>query len=731
MIAKHVSMKSVKKSGFAELVRYITDAQRRQQRVGTVRVTNCGAEQPQVAVTEILNTQMQNVRATSDKTYHLIVSFRPGEQPDDATLRVIEARLCNALGYGEHQRISVVHRDTDNLHMHVAINKIHPARYTMQYPFNDFWILGKACEQLEREFGLQPDNHQARKTAAENRTDDMERHAGVESLLGWIKRECLHKMESAQSWSALHQTMRENGLRLHERGNGLAVSAGDGTAVKASSIGREYSRARLEARFGPFQPAPQTPSDAPPAKAYQARPMRSRIDTSALYAAYQQAQHHAGAARAQESTAARTRKERQVDAAKRGTRLKRAVIRMVGASGPAKKIMYAAVGKMLLAELDRIAAQHRAERRRIGERHRHRTWADWLRESAEQGDGAALAALRARPGNGASGGDRLTATGMRHAAPANAPANAEQDGVTKQGTVIYRAGAMAVRDDGKALHVTAGADNAGLQAALRMARARNGNCISVNGSAEFRDNIVAAAAAGLAVKFDDASLELRRKELLRTMLNKEDTNEPFTNGRRRTAAGGIVRGGPAAVARQASPADPQNDSVRRTPGSAGKPDLGPIGRYPPPESQHRLRSLSELGMVRFTGGSALLLPGHVPGHLEQRGAAATDKLRRPVSGAGKIAIPGAAEQYIDEMERKRKADRSIRRHVLFSGAQRTVTLAGTRTVAGQGLALLRDGAYMLVMPVDDATLRRLERQPAGARLDVSERGIAKLRGRSR
>jgi hypothetical protein len=728
VIAKHVSMKSVKKSGFAELVRYITDAQRKQQRVGTVRVTNCGAEQPQVAVTEILNTQMQNVRATSDKTYHLIVSFRPGEQPDDATLRAIEARLCDALGYGEHQRISAVHRDTDNLHMHVAINKIHPARYTMHDPFNDFWILGKACEQLERDFGLQPDNHQARKTAAENRADDMERHAGVESLLGWIKRECLEKMASAQSWSALHQLMRENGLRLHERGNGLAVSAGDGTAVKASSIGREYSRARLVARFGPFQPAPQTPGDAPPAKAYQARPMRSRIDTSTLYAAYQQAQHHAGAARAQESTAARTRKERQVDAAKRRARLKRAVIRMVGASGPAKKIMYAAVSKMLLAELDRIAAQHRAERRRIGERHRHRTWADWLREGAEQGDGAALAALRARPGNGAPGGDRLTATGARQAAPAHA----EQDGVTKQGTVIYRAGAMAVRDDGKALHITGEADKTGLQAALRMALARYGNCISVNGSAAFRENIVAAAAAAaLAVKFDDASLELRRKELLRTMLNKEDTNEPFTNGRRRTAAGGIVRGRPAAVARQASPAGPQNDSVCGTPGSAGKPDLGPIGRYPPPESQHRLRSLSELGMVRFTGGSALLLPDHVPGHLEQRGAAANDKLRRPASGAGKITVPGAAEQYIDEMERKRKADRSIRRHLLFSGAQRTLTLAGTRTVAGQGLALLRDGADMLVMPVDDATLQRLEHQPAGARLDVSERGIAKLRGRSR
>jgi hypothetical protein len=32
---------------------------------------------------------------------------------------------------------------------------------------------------------------------------------------------------------------------LHERGNGLVVSADDGTRVKASSVGREFSKACL------------------------------------------------------------------------------------------------------------------------------------------------------------------------------------------------------------------------------------------------------------------------------------------------------------------------------------------------------------------------------------------------------------------------------------------------------------------------------------------------------
>jgi hypothetical protein len=56
-------------------------------------------------VREITATQRLNARAISDRTYHLLVSLRAGENPDAQTLRVIEERFCKALGYAEHQRI--------------------------------------------------------------------------------------------------------------------------------------------------------------------------------------------------------------------------------------------------------------------------------------------------------------------------------------------------------------------------------------------------------------------------------------------------------------------------------------------------------------------------------------------------------------------------------------------------------------------------------------------------
>jgi Relaxase/Mobilisation nuclease domain len=83
---------------------------------------------------EISATQQLNTRAISDRTYHLLVSLRAGENPDAQTLRVIEERFCKELGYAEHQRVSVVHHDTDNVHIHVAINKIHPRTLTLHNP---------------------------------------------------------------------------------------------------------------------------------------------------------------------------------------------------------------------------------------------------------------------------------------------------------------------------------------------------------------------------------------------------------------------------------------------------------------------------------------------------------------------------------------------------------------------------------------------------------------------
>lgn len=726
-------MKSAKKSDFAGLVKYLTNEQSKNERVGHVTLTNCQSDGSEIAIIEVLNTQAQNKRATSDKTYHLILSLRAGEQPDDAILKAIEVRICDGLGYAEHQRVSVVHHDTDNLHVHIAINKIHPTRYTINEPFNAYHTLGQLCVKLEREFGLEQDNHEARKQGSENRAADMEHHAGIESLLGWIKRECSDQIQGVQSWAELHQVMRINELTLHKHGNGLVITDGAGVSVKASSVARDWSKAKLEQRFGKFEASTFQfgTMHSNSSRRYELKPMPSRINTVELHARYKNEQQSTNVLCKAEWAKAIDRKKRLIEDAKRSGRLKRAAIKLIKGVGPGKKIMYAATSKTLKDDIQNINKRYLKQRQDIYDKYRRLAWADWLRTKASAGDAEALDALRARDASEGLKGD--TVFGKVAYKPVNS--TPQQDSITKKGTIIYRVGATAVRDDGNKLNVSRGANQDGLQAALRMAMARFGERITVNGTAAFKEQIAqSAAAAKFPIIFDDPVIERRRQALLQTITAKEATYEHAppridkgrtdraSNGRSRYAAtGGVYKF--RATGRATIP----------TGGCADKPNVSGIGRKPPPQSQNRLRSLSELSVVQLAGRSEVLLPSDVFGDLEQQGSEPDNGVRRDIFRAGGIAAGlAAADRYIAEREVRRLTVFDIKKHTSYNHFRdRAPAFAGLRKIDGQSLALLTHDEEIMVLPIDDATAQRLKRVAIGEVVTVTPKGAIKTKGRSR
>lgn len=558
MIAKHSPMRVTRKSDFAGLVRYMTSAQGRDERVGEITITNSAAHEPERAAHDVMLVQSANQRSVADKTYHLIVSFAPGEHPDPAILRDIEERLCARLGFGEHQRISAVHHDTDHTHLHIAINKIHPDRLTIHTPLRDYRTLAEICEQLETEHRLERVNHVSRKRGGETRAADMEQIAGLESLIGWVRRTCGEDIKAAESWQALHATMAANGLAMQARGNGLVVIAENGTAIKASSIARDLSKKALEGQLGPFVGADGTQPPVTPARAYEPRPMASRVDTTALFARYQDQQSTRRAARSAELAAASAKKVAAIDAVKRASRLRRGAIKLGGGGGLTRKLSYSLASHAAKQALDKIGAAYQRERERIGERNDRKGWHEWLQAEAKAGNVEALAALRAREGR------RHKPANAVQASPAAAygfSAIERVDHVTKRGTIIYRSAGAAVRDDGASLHVSRGAEIEGLTAALRIAHDRYGQELSIAGSTEFKERVArAAAGASLPVRFDDPELERHRQALV-TGLSQ------------------------------------QNASEEKSKLAGRKPNIGRVGRAPPPEARDRLRHLSDLGVM--------------------------------------------------------------------------------------------------------------------------------------
>ncbi len=730
MIAKHVPMRSVGKSDFAGLVKYITDEQGKSERLGNVQATNCQAETMQAVIGEVLATQHINTRAESDKTFHLLVSFRPGEKPGADTLKAIEERICAGLGYGDHQRVSAVHHDTDNLHIHIAINKIHPTRNTMHEPFQSYRTLGELCQVLERDYGLESDNHQSKCTIAEGRAADMERHAGIDSLVGWIKRECLDEIRGALTWTELHQVMSDNGLELRQRANGFVIVAGDGTMAKASTVARDLSKPKLEERLGVFVPSQEQIDRKQAQREYGKQPLRSRMNTVELYAKYKNEQQTLVVTRKADLERLRDWKSSKVEAAKRSSRLRRASIKVLGQNRANKKLLYAQASKSLRADIQAINREFQIKRGGLSDTHRRRTWADWLKKEALRGNAEALAALRAREAAQGLQGD--TVKGEGGAKPGHSPV---MDNITKKGTIIYRAGKSAVRDDGDKLQVSREVTAMGLVEALRLAGERYGNRITVNGSTDFKARIIRAAVASrLPITFADPELERRRQSLL----TNEGTHDGSNRNRGRTGRGAGRVGSGAATDQHTGRRG--GGGAERGPGRAGagapggqlKPNVGRIGRVPPPQSQHRLRGMSELGVVRIAGRSEVLLPRDVPRDVEQQGAKSDHKLRRPLSGPRARVTPealAAADKYIAEREGKRAKGFDIPKHCRYNGEEGAFNYAGSRSIEGHSLALLKRGDDVLVLPVDPVTARRVKRVSIGASVTVNAKGSITTKGR--
>ena len=538
MIAKIIPIKSIRKSNFSALVKYLTDSQGKNERIGQVTVTNCYTDEMTAALLEIQNTQEMNKRAKSDKTCHLVLSYPEDEWLSNVQLNEIEERFCEALGFSEHQRISVVHDDTDNLHIHIAINKIHPRKLTIHNPYYDYKKVATLCEQIEQEYGLIQVNHETRINKTERIIQDIESKTGIESLLGWIRRECLEDIKCADSWQDLHKQLHNHGLEIKERGNGLVFISSNGVAVKASSVDRSLSKPNLTKRLGAYEPAADTletsqsqeqaqihaqtkiqNAKTSKSKHYQSRPLQNKVDTSKLYERYQQRQANAASWRKDQWLKLWQQRDLLIERAKQEAKVKRSIIKHVQAGPLGKKALYASVSLQFKTTLDEIKREYRRAYVQLKTDSRRMSWLDWLTVEAKSGNSEALAVLRAR----SKRDDRSNAilgdciAGNKH--NNNQSRNDDIESVTKDGTVFYRVGTMAVRDDGKRLFVASNVLNDSLVDVLQVAINKYGNHLSVNGTDEFKAAVVRTAVQNrIRVTFDDPELERHRSQLSRQVV---------------------------------------------------------------------------------------------------------------------------------------------------------------------------------------------------------------------
>jgi Relaxase/Mobilisation nuclease domain/Large polyvalent protein-associated domain 7 len=610
-------MKSLGKSDFSALVKYLTGTQDKQERVGEVEITNCNSIDVDSAMLEVLATQQINQRAKGDKTYHLMISFAPDEKVSEKALKEIEQRFIDALGFTDHQRISVVHHDTDSLHIHLAINKIHPTKHTMHEPYYDYKVRSALCETIENEYGLVKVNHQSRKNKTQNLSDDFEQHTGVQSKLNWIKEVFTVEIDNAENWKEMHKVLAEHDLIIKSKANGLVVADSNGKEFKASTIGREFSKQNLEKKFGTFVPMEEKAKEKIKVKArYVEKPISKGYDTTELYALYKRHQAQAVEARIKTQATAKERKASLIKSAKLSAKAKREALKLMKISKESKKILYKAISNSLMKRLGDIHKDYRKGNQLIYERCKQQTWADWLRTQALAGNEQAVKALRARSYKSNLVYDTITGKGS------SSYVSHLRDGITKEGVVIYSSKYFSIRDDGKHIKVSRGVSHDGVTAALKIAVAKYGEVIKVDGNQDFKDQVVLAAATGsIKVKFEDAALN----EQLKTLKEKYKDELKHRSGNSRSF-------GKPYGQRDATGTGRGMAGRATTKKAARKPDVKEH-RSPPPTQRHNgMRELRELAMAFNSGRTKVLLPNDVSNNLDNRESGNHNELRRQPGG---------------------------------------------------------------------------------------------------
>lgn len=541
MIVKVSKMRATSKSSIKRVGKYVLGTQDKQERLGRVLILNCNNQEPTRALLEMEALQKTKVNVKGDKTLHLIVGFSAKDRQllTENTIRVTAEKIVKELGYEGHQCLVVQHNDTDSPHFHIVLNKINPTSGKMVEHWQAYKILANVANELEDQFGFTKANHSTRQNAGASRAKDLEAHRGHESFIGYLKSEIRDKISTVESWEQFHSMLAELGVTAKLRGNGLVFVNEDGMQAKASSVGREFSKAALEKRFGPFDKShsPTLPGNKRQ-KRYSPKPL-FRDERNRLYQEYLGSKEDRKASLNEKFQQLKQWRSEQYDIIRNEARIAKAANRLMVKDWFNRRITSAMITETARQRREHLREQFDAAKEKIFEEYGNRSWVDFLRTKASAGDETSLRILRNRSTEKIEGsGNKISTVEKVEFTGAKAFAGLPQDQITKRGTVIYADGRQAVRDRGHELQVSDAFGSTLILRTLREACSRYGQRINVTGTDEFKAAVVVAAARhGLTVEFEDIEMNRSLNQLRNEVSGVRSNGQDGTESRRSVESG--------------------------------------------------------------------------------------------------------------------------------------------------------------------------------------------------
>ncbi|MDT3723004.1 TraI/MobA(P) family conjugative relaxase [Pseudomonas oryzihabitans] len=447
MIGKIGGRRGDGKTSFRSLSKYINsfrevvDPDTGEVSLGSVAVeTNCLSEG--TAWIEMWGTSVRSTR-TKDPVMHLVISWSEGESPTDKQAFDAGRFALSAIGLEGHEYLSAVHRDTDNAHLHIMVNKVHPETHRVPKMSFSKFALDKAMRQIEIDQDWKHDNGpfsvmdvDGRKSidwtyqsasdrlSAKNgtRADLPEKarqhevYTGNESLAAYAKaqpkKDAVELLKSGNaSWSTLHAVLARHGLEFRpssQRNSSFYVVSSSDTSniqIKASDMG--LGGGKLIKQLGPYEPLQErylgrNEEEAKtynkyrplhdPAKREEARNQRAK-DRAELRSNYDQFVAEWRVAKAPARAALSERQKLRGKALTEQHKAQREAIKRSGLDSIQRKALSSVAAFNAASERSELKAIIKAENAAF-RKEKYPSYRDWIADRAETGDPAAIAQLR-------------------------------------------------------------------------------------------------------------------------------------------------------------------------------------------------------------------------------------------------------------------------------------------------------------------------------------------------
>ncbi len=219
---------------------------------------------------EMISLAEESIQSKMPVT-HWILSWQENEQPTREQVDEAVSLFLRGMGLAEHQTIYALHKNTGNYHLHIAVNRTHPYTEKVIQPHRGFdieaahkivaeiehkqgWASQMNARYRVNEQGHVVKNIQRREQVKPKpKAEDFESATGEKSAQRIVQERGHAVIQNASCWEELHAGLDAVGLRFSRKGSGAVIFVGD-TAVKASSVDRNFDMSKLCKRLGEFKP---------------------------------------------------------------------------------------------------------------------------------------------------------------------------------------------------------------------------------------------------------------------------------------------------------------------------------------------------------------------------------------------------------------------------------------------------------------------------------------------